>query len=42
VTDRDELEAELQRLRQEIDERDDLVALATHELRNQLHTLTCS
>lgn len=33
-------EAELRRLRQEIDERDDLVAMTTHELRNQLHTLT--
>ena len=36
----DAAEAELQRLRQEIDERDDLLAMSTHELRNQLHTLT--
>lgn len=31
---------ELSRLRRELAERDDLIALATHELRNQLHTLS--
>jgi two-component system capsular synthesis sensor histidine kinase RcsC len=31
---------ELYRLRRELAERDDLLALATHELRNQLHTLS--
>ncbi len=32
-------DAEIERLRRELGERDDFVALATHEVRNQLHTL---
>ena len=36
----DDIDAELQRLQQQINERDDMLAMAAHELRNQMHTLT--